>query len=174
MADLDERGEEARAALRDEARADVEVAQEEERDRRQQEPGLDENDLDRDDRGETPEELRATGAADPSDGRLRETLGPEDELQRDDRSIIDMITSWKDIAATPALIACAAELRTIRMGDFRVTRSLTKRADPATSASVPGGRRTTPAGTATSEAESSTFVAMRIGRSDRRTQRAQI
>jgi len=32
------------------ARADVEVAQEEERDGRQQEPGLDENDLDRDDR----------------------------------------------------------------------------------------------------------------------------
>ena len=90
------------------------------------------------------------------------------------RSTVDMITSWKDIAATPALIACAAELRRMRMGDFRVTRSLTKRADPATSASVPGGRSTTPARTATSEAESSTFVAMRIGRSDRRTQRAQI
>ena len=76
--------------------------------------------------------------------------------------------------ATPALIACAAEFRRMRMGDFRVTRSLTKRADPATSASVPGGRSTTPARTATSDAESSTFVAMRIGRSDSRTQRAQM
>ena len=60
------------------------------------------------------------------------------------RSTIDMITSWKDIAATPALIAWAAVFRTMRMNDLRVTRSFTRRAEPATSASVPGGRSTTP------------------------------
>ena len=90
------------------------------------------------------------------------------------RSIIDMITSWKAIAAAPALMACAALFRRMRIGDFRVTRSLTKRADPATSASVPGGRSTTPARTATSDAESSTFGAMRMGRSERSTHRAQM
>src|SRR5256714_1824945 len=82
------------------------------------------------------------------------------------RSIVDMITSWKDIAATPALIACAAEFRTMRMGDFLVTRSLTKRADPATSASLPGGRRPTPARFATSDVPSSALVSIALGRSN--------
>ena len=64
-ADLDERLEQTRAALRGEARADVDVAEEEERDARDEEPRLDDDDLDRDDRGEAPEDLRASRPRDP-------------------------------------------------------------------------------------------------------------
>src|SRR5881397_3145599 len=84
MTDLDECREKARPALRDEPRADVEVAEKEERYRRQQEPRLDEDDLDRDDRGKAPQQLRSTGTADPSDGRSCQALGAQNELQRDD------------------------------------------------------------------------------------------
>ena len=80
MADFDERGEEARAALRDEPRADVEITEKEEWHGRKQEPGLDEDDLDRDDRGETPEQLGAAGPADPAHRRSGQPLRAEDEL----------------------------------------------------------------------------------------------
>ena len=62
VADLDERREETRATFGDEPRADVQVAEKEERYRGKQEPRLDEDDLDHDHRGEAPEELRSTGA----------------------------------------------------------------------------------------------------------------
>src|SRR5204863_4068982 len=84
VADLDQRREETRAALRDEPRADVEVPKKKQRDRGQQEPRLDEDDLDGDDGGESPEELRSPGPPDPTDRRFREALRAEHELQRDD------------------------------------------------------------------------------------------
>src|SRR5205085_10323401 len=87
--DLDQRREETRAALRDEARADVEVPEKEQRHRGQQEPRLDENDLDGDDGGESPEKLSSSGAPDPTDGRFREALRAEHELQRDDLSEVE-------------------------------------------------------------------------------------
>ena len=80
VADLDERGQKARAALGNESRADVEVAEKEERDSGKEEPWLHEDDLDRDDRRETPEELRASGAVDPSHGLPAHLLGPEHQL----------------------------------------------------------------------------------------------
>src|SRR5207244_6919284 len=75
-ADLHERLEQTRAALRGEARADVDVAEEEERDARDEEPRLDDDDLDRDDRGEAPEDLRASRPRDPWPGRPARGLAP--------------------------------------------------------------------------------------------------
>ena len=65
VTDLDQSGEESRAALGHEARADLEVSHDEERDARHEEPRLDDDHLKRDDRGEAPQELRAHRAPDP-------------------------------------------------------------------------------------------------------------
>jgi len=89
MADFDEGGEESRAALGHESRADIEITEKEERHGREKEPGLDEDDLDRDDRGEAPEQLGTTGPADPAHRRSGQTLGAEGELQRDDLAEIE-------------------------------------------------------------------------------------
>ena len=89
MTDLHKGREETRAALRNKAGADVEVAEKEQGHRRQQEPGLDEDDLDRDHRGEAPEELCSSGATDPSHGRSAETIRPQDELQGDDLAEVE-------------------------------------------------------------------------------------
>ena len=84
VTDLDERGEEACATLGVEACANVEIPEDEQRDARDEEPGLDEDDLDRDDRGEPPEQLRAGRPDDPTEGLTREPFGAEHELQRED------------------------------------------------------------------------------------------
>ena len=90
------------------------------------------------------------------------------------RSSIVSRVIWKTIAAAPALIACAAVLRTMRTNDLRVAMSMTSLAVAAMSASSPGGRTMIPARTATSDAESSMFGAMRIGRSDSSTASVQM
>ncbi|TMF65357.1 MAG: hypothetical protein E6I20_06035 [Chloroflexi bacterium] len=57
----------------------------------------------------------------------------------------------------------------MRIGLLRWAMSFVSRASAVTSASVPGGRSTTPARTATSDAESSMVGAIRIGRIERST-----
>src|SRR5207249_2278888 len=77
----DERRQKPRAALGDEAGADIQIAEDEERDARDEEPGLDEDDLDRDDRREAPEQLRASGADEPAPAALGGDA-PEREQQQ--------------------------------------------------------------------------------------------
>ena len=89
MAHLDEGREKTRPALRHESGADVEITEKEKWHGRKQEPRLDEDDLDRDDRGETPEQLGAAGPADPAHRRSGQPLRAEDELQRDDLAEIE-------------------------------------------------------------------------------------
>ena len=89
------------------------------------------------------------------------------------RSAGEATVSRKTIAAVPALIACAAVFRRMRRPDLRVAISTTSRAKAVRSASSPGGTSITPASTAISDAESSTFDAMRIGRNESSTVSAQ-
>ena len=81
VSDLDEGREQAGPPLGDEPRADVQIAEDEERDAREEEPGLNEDDLDRDDRGQAPEELRPAGADEPAPALLEHRAPQRDEKQ---------------------------------------------------------------------------------------------
>jgi len=89
VADLNERGEEPRTAFRREARTDVEIAHHEQWDARDEEPWLDEDDLQEDDGRQAPEQLRAHRPGDPLERRAVERDVPERALEEHDLAKVE-------------------------------------------------------------------------------------